>query len=62
MKLSNPVLFCIACCGNQADSTSGAQTLMRGGRNCLPLASILPPQAENMMDYNGKQSDDDAEM
>jgi hypothetical protein len=39
MKLSNPTLFCIVYCGQQADGRDGAQTPMHGGRSYHPQTS-----------------------
>jgi len=61
VKLSNPTLFCVVYCGQQAYGTDGAQTPMHGGRSYLPLDDILPPPAEDMIDDIGEESDDDGE-
>ena len=61
IKLSNPMLFGVVYRGQQADSTDGAHTPMRGGRTYLPLDDILPAPAEDMVDDIGEESDDDCE-
>jgi hypothetical protein len=61
MKLSDPMLFCVVYCGQQADGTDGAQTSMCGGPSYLPLDDILPPPAEDMIDDIWEESDDDGE-
>jgi hypothetical protein len=57
MTLSNPMLFCVVYCDQQADSTDGVQMPMRGGCSYLPLDDILPPPAEDMIEDIGEKSD-----
>ena len=61
MKLNSPMIFLVVYCGQQADVTSGAQTPTRGGENNVPLESIPPPAAENMIDNIREESDNDSE-
>jgi hypothetical protein len=61
IKLSNPTLFCLIYHSQQADSTDGALTPMRGGHSYLPLNNILPPPAEDVIDDIQEESDDDGE-
>jgi len=62
LTLSNPTLFCVVYHGQQADGTDGAQTPMHGGRSFLPLADILPPPAQDVINDIWEESDDDGEM
>jgi len=61
MNSSNPTPMCLVYCSQQADTTAGAQTHMRGGRSYIPLDDILHAAAEDMIDNIGEQSDDDGE-
>jgi len=61
LKLTNPMHFRVVYCGQQADSTAGAQTPVHGGRNYLPLDDILPPPAEDIIDNIRHKSDNDGE-
>jgi len=60
IKFINPTIFWLLYHGQQAKGTSGAQTLMRGGRSYDPLDVILPPPAQYIIDDIGEESDDDA--
>jgi len=62
MQWINPMLFCVTYPGQQANSTSGAQRPMHGGRCNLPLDDIHQPPAEDMIDHITVELDDYAEM
>jgi len=62
MKISNPTLFCVVYCGQQADGTDGAQMPVHGGYSYLPLDDFLPPAAKDTIDDIGEVSDHDGEM
>ena len=61
IKSNNPMLFCVVYHGQQANSRSGAQTLICHGCSYLPFDVILLPPAEDMIDDIREEPDDDAE-
>jgi len=61
MKLYNTIPFCLVYCGQQADSTAGAQTLKRGGPSYSSLDDINWPPADDIFDDIGEESDDAGE-
>jgi len=61
LKLCNPLPFCIVYPGPQADGTDIAQTPLNGCRMYFPLDDIIPPPAEDIIDYISEESDDDGE-
>jgi hypothetical protein len=54
IKWNNPMLVCIVYCGQQADTTAGAQTPRHGGSSYLPLNDILPTIAKAMINDIGE--------
>jgi len=61
MKLSSPTHFCIIYCGQQADSTDGAQASICGSHSYLPLDVTLRLPAEDMIDDIGEEWHDNGE-
>jgi len=61
MKVNNRMLFGVIYCGQQANSTSGAQTPLRGGRSYRPLDDIFLPPHKDMIDDIWEELDVDAE-
>jgi len=62
MRWNNPVLLCIIYRGQQANGISGAQTPIHASRSQHPLDDIHTPQADDIINQIGVESDDDAEM
>jgi hypothetical protein len=52
------MLLCMVYRSQQAGSTRGSKTPMRGGHSYLQLDDILPPTGEDMIDDIGADSDD----
>lgn len=61
MRFHNTMHFCVIYHGQQADGTSGAQTLLHGGRSYNLLDDILPPPAKSIINDIGEVLDDDGQ-
>lgn len=61
-ELDNPTLFRTVYDGQQANCSGFSQMPMYTGHSYLPLNDTLPPQAQEIMNHIGEESDDDANM